>query len=63
MTKVKADILLDENNNVLEIHKQIPKSYIRIEIEESKLPDLTKVTSVYDEKKNEFTNTNKSTAK
>ena len=47
----------DENNNVLEVHKQKPKSYIRIEILESKLPDLNKVTSVYDVKKNEFINT------
>jgi len=54
--KIKADILLDENNNVLEVHKQKPKSYIRIEIEESKLPDLNKVTSVYNRSKNIFIN-------
>ena len=53
--KIKVDIAIDINNNVLEVHKQIPKHYKRIEIEESKIPDLTKVTSVYNKEKNEFT--------
>lgn len=56
MAKIKADIALDEDGNVLEVHKQKPKHYIRIEIEESELPDLEKVTSVYDKKKNIFVN-------
>ncbi|GAH83789.1 unnamed protein product [marine sediment metagenome] len=52
--KIKADIALDKDNNVLEIHKQIPKKYLRIEIEENKIPDLSKFDAVYDEKKNKF---------
>ena len=59
--KIKADIALDKDNNVLEIHKQIPKNYIRIEIEESEIPDLYKVNSVYDKGKNEFINKVKTT--
>lgn len=60
--KITADIRIDtQTGEVLEVHRQptveekTRYKYMRIEIDESKLPDLEKVDATYNKDKNTFT--------